>query len=147
MANHSTERRAGGLLARQAARGFTLVELAVVLGIVGVLAALSIPKYYTFVCRAKTTEARSGLRGVYVAEETYRAEHDTFIAGDETVLKTIGVNVPPNKRYQYSVLPSTVTTTTFEAHADSSDPGIPGDHWSINQDSLLIWVAQTPECI
>jgi prepilin-type N-terminal cleavage/methylation domain-containing protein len=127
-------------------RGFTLVELFVVVGILGMLATVAIPKYYVFVCRAKTTEARSMLGGIFIAEETYRAEHDLFIGGDETDLTAIGMTFVAPARYTYSVPTSSVTATTFEAHANAHNQSIQGDHWTIDQDSNLLWLSQAVDC-
>lgn len=61
--------------------GFTLVELAVVIVIVGVLAALSIPRFLRVVERTKAAEAFSFLATVRSAQERHHSLHGTF-AGD-----------------------------------------------------------------
>ena len=65
------------------ARAFTLIELMIVVAIIGILAAIAIPSYSKFQCRAKQSEAKIGLKLIGAAEETYRAEFDGYVAGTD----------------------------------------------------------------
>ncbi|MCW5814026.1 MAG: prepilin-type N-terminal cleavage/methylation domain-containing protein [Labilithrix sp.] len=64
--------RQRGLCSRT--RGFTLVELAIVVAIVGVLAVLAIVGYRRYMLNAKVSEGQSMLGGIKVAQESHRAE-------------------------------------------------------------------------
>lgn len=72
-------------LAKQAKRGFTLVELMIVVAIVGVLAALAIYGVNKYVNNAKTTEARSAVariaKDATTAYQRPRAEGTVLAAG------------------------------------------------------------------
>ena len=61
-------------------KGFTLVELLVVIIIVGVLASVAIPLMSGYVNRAKKTEAIAALGTIRSAERAYFAENGKYLA-------------------------------------------------------------------
>lgn len=69
---HMTMRRARHQKSRS--RGFTLVELAVVVTIIGILAVLAVAGYRKLVTSSHTTEATEMVNAIKVAQETYHAE-------------------------------------------------------------------------
>src|SRR5580700_4118689 len=64
---------------------FTLVELAVVIVIIGVLAAFGVPRFLKSVERSKAAEAFAYLSSVRTAQERYQARQGTY-ADDVTKL-------------------------------------------------------------
>jgi len=60
--------------------GFTLVELAVVIVIIGVLAAFAVPRFRASVERSKAAEAFNYLSAIQAAQERYHARQGTYAA-------------------------------------------------------------------
>ncbi len=99
-------------------RGFTLIELIIVIVIVGILAMVAIPKYFANIQKAKRAEAvssmrsiREGLMGYYSVNNAFPAAGTfpfTVVVDGETVL-TMDQLVSPNFTYTYTATNVTAT--------------------------------------
>jgi prepilin-type N-terminal cleavage/methylation domain-containing protein len=58
--------------------GFTLVELMIVVGIIGVISAIAIPNFLSYQARSRRSEAYVNISGIVRAQKSYFAEKDTF---------------------------------------------------------------------
>jgi len=59
-------------------KGFSLVELMVVVGVIGILAAIAIPTYIGIQKRAARSEAKASLEAIGLAMEGYMAENNDY---------------------------------------------------------------------
>jgi len=90
-------------------RGFTLIELMIVIAIIGILSAIAIPNFNRFQARSKQSEVKTNLKALYVAAKSYFAEHDSFDAG----LNSLGFTPESGFRYSYSYASSATGATTY----------------------------------
>ncbi len=58
--------------------GFTLVELMVVVGIIGVLASIALPQYKKFTAKSRQTEVKLALGSAYTLEQSFATEQSSF---------------------------------------------------------------------
>lgn len=59
-------------------RGFSLIELMIVVAIIGVLAAIAVPNYQKFQARSKQSEAKTNLASIYSANKSFQAEWQIY---------------------------------------------------------------------
>ncbi|HEU4562184.1 MAG TPA: prepilin-type N-terminal cleavage/methylation domain-containing protein [Longimicrobium sp.] len=101
---------------RLAESGFTLIEVMIVVVIIGILAALAIPRFNMAAHQSKEKEADVQLKQVFTLQQTYYANNGEW-AATETHLRTVGFDPPVGfKYYQWNgnvslplCLPSTGT--------------------------------------
>ncbi len=63
---------------RGAPRGFTLIELMIVVAIVGILASIAIPNFMRYQAKSRQAEVKLNLGGIFIAETSYMGESSIF---------------------------------------------------------------------
>ncbi len=118
-------------------KGFTLIELMIVVAIIGILAAIAIPNFLRFQLKSKTSEGKVNLSAIRTAEESYLAEFGSYVsaaAAPATVpgttkgawpvpaagFDTIGWGPEGAVFFQYAIA---VTGTGYTATADADLDG------------------------
>ena len=128
-------------------KGFTLIELMIVVVIIGILAALAIPRFMRATTKSKQSEAKQILKQIYVMEQAYRQEYDGYwgngviaSAAAPATMGRIGVEIGSTARYTYSLV---AAQNTFTATANSGilDDDAAVDTWTINEQGVLTCTA------
>ncbi len=70
---------------KRAPRGFTLVELVIVVMVIGILATLITPRYRSSVLKAQGADVATRIEAINVALKEYEADHDSIPTGTEPV--------------------------------------------------------------
>ena len=106
-------------------KGFTLIELMIVVAIIGILAAIAIPNFIKFQARSKQSEAKANLKAMFTAEKAFFQEKDRF----SSYVGEVGFAPERNNRYAYFLDPTPsfdnrvtgTATTTNTANAIQAD--------------------------
>ena len=122
-------------------KGFSLVELMVAVGIIGVMSTIAVPRYQEFRAKAAQAEAQATLSSIYTLQQLYFTENDEYaVANTDALLKSqLNYRVSGGALYTYETNAPDADKVTFTATAVSkkklaSCAHNAKDKWCVNHD-------------
>lgn len=102
-------------------RGFTMIELMIVVVIVGILAAVAYPAYTSHVSKGHQAVAKSALEAVRLAMENFRSKQGRYLEAGRDVNSlpgyegTMWEGATPNRRYTLTIQESNANSFILRA--------------------------------
>lgn len=127
---------------RSNSKGFTLIELMIVVVIIGVLAAMALPRWWKASERSRQSEAKLILKQIFTNEETYFQANDGYwiaagaaSASSPAAFEPIWVEIMDNALYTYEIAGD---ANSFLATATANlDDDATIDTWTMNDAGTL----------
>ncbi|TMA28770.1 MAG: prepilin-type N-terminal cleavage/methylation domain-containing protein [Deltaproteobacteria bacterium] len=101
-------------------KGFTLIELMIVVAIIGILAAIAIPNFIKFQARSKQSEAKANMKAMFTAEKAFYQEKDRF----SSYVAEVGFAPERNNRYNYALTAGTTFDNRSAATATTATTAV-----------------------
>jgi prepilin-type N-terminal cleavage/methylation domain len=108
-------------------KGFTLVEVLIVVIIIGILASIGIPQFAASIEKAKGGEARAGLGHIQTGEKVYYAENEIYTSN----LSELDITLT-NKYWTFTITPGS-PAVTYVAQAMRNGGTYSGDTITMNE--------------
>ena len=100
-------------------RGFTLIELMIVVAIIGILATIAYPSYLAFVEKSRRGDAIASLADIRIAQEKWRANNTTYAASSALP----GFDSSSKDGYYSMNILITASTAAYEFKATATPTG------------------------
>ena len=109
-------------------KGFTLIELMIVVGVIAILVALALPSYSQYIRKANRAEAQQLLLNWANNQELWRATHTSYDAA-------VGIAAPSHEKYTFT---AAADATTFTLTATPKDDQVNDKQYGDTCDPLTL---------
>ena len=128
---------------RYNSKGFTLIELMIVIAVIGIIAAIAIPSYSQYVVRSKRGDAMAALLSASQAVERFKSNNNFSYSGVNAPFARIPADsVAGKQNYDVAIANLSSTTYTITASPVNSMSG-KDDVLSLDQDGNKKWGTKT----
>jgi type IV pilus assembly protein PilE len=101
-------------------RGFSLIELMIVVAVVAILASIAVPSYRQYVLRSHRTEAKAALLNVAAAQEKFYLQNNTYTTAlTDAPPAGLGIAATTRNGY-YTIAIGGANVTTFSVTATAT---------------------------
>lgn len=119
-------------------KGFTLIEVLVVIAIIGILSSIALPSYTEYVLRGKLTDAPNALSDARVRMEQAYSDNRTYAGGGTG---GCGVAIPNTEFFTMTCVPSAGGQSYVVTATGIATQGVSGFAYTINNQNIRTTVS------
>ncbi|HEZ0676324.1 TPA: pilin [Neisseria meningitidis] len=125
-------------------KGFTLIELMIVIAIVGILAAVALPAYQDYTARAQVSEAILLAEGQKSAVTEYYLNHGIWPANNSSAGVATSANIKGKYVEKVEVAKGVITATMLSTGVNNEIKGKKLSLWAKRQNGSVKWFCGQP---